>query len=65
MEKKDTAQTRYDKKNTMHYGLKLNLKYDADIIECLEKAKNTIGIQGYIKKAIREDLFREEEKKRR
>jgi len=44
------SQARYDAKATKHYGIKLNLKTDADIIEALDNAP---GKQGFIKEAIR------------
>lgn len=42
--------TKWQKKKTKQCTLRLNKKYDADIIEILEKADS---VQGYIKKAIR------------
>lgn len=42
------AQARYDKKQTVQIGMKLNKITDADILEVLEKQKNK---QGYIKSA--------------
>ena len=53
----DTPQARYDKANTKALYVKLNLKYDADILERLEEVGNK---QGYIKKLVRDDI----EKKR-
>lgn len=50
---KETAQSKYDKKNTKQVMLKLNLKTDADIIEKLKASNNR---QGYIKELIRNDL---------
>ena len=44
---------RYDKENTKHYHLKLNLNTDADIIKQLVKQDS---MQGYIKRLIREDI---------
>lgn len=52
----DTAQSRYDKANRVAYSLRLNKKTDADVIVRLEKAKDAPdGMQGYIKRLIRED----------
>ena len=45
-----------DKKTSKFYGLKLNNKTDADIIRKLESLKETKGVQGYLKKLIREDM---------
>lgn len=50
----------YDRNNTRRINLKLNNKTDADIIQRLEKLKETEGIQGYLKRLIREDMKREE-----
>lgn len=46
----------YDKENTRRINLKLNNKTDADIIQVLESVKNAEGIQGYLKRLIREDM---------
>ena len=46
----------YDKENTRRINLKLNNKTDKDIIAQLEKLKETEGIQGYLKRLIREDI---------
>jgi len=46
----------YDKSNTRRINLKLNNKTDADIIAQLERLKETEGIQGYLKRLIREDM---------
>lgn len=50
------AKKKYDDKNTVHYGFKLNRKTDADIIEYLEFTGNK---QGAIKQAIREKMERD------
>jgi hypothetical protein len=44
------ANARYDAKNTIHYGFKLNRNTDADLIEMLEAADNK---QALIKEALR------------
>ena len=44
---------RYQESNTVQYVIKLSCKYDADIIEKLERMKNK---QGYIKSLVRRDL---------
>ena len=49
----------YDRQNTRRVNLKLNNKTDADIIQRLEELKKTEGIQGYLKRLIREDMKRE------
>lgn len=45
-----------DQKNARFFGLKLNNKTDADIIEVLKSKKTGEGIQGYLKRLIREDM---------
>ena len=54
--RKDTPQERYDKGNTTRVSLKLNKKYDADILEYLDKSGNK---QGTIKVALREKMAKE------
>lgn len=44
------AQARYDAANTKHYGVKLNLKTDADLVSALDAVDNK---QAYIKNALR------------
>lgn len=51
--KRSISQARYDKASTKHFGFKLNLKTDADIIAHLEKQGS---LQGYIKSLIRADI---------
>ena len=51
--RQQTPQECYDAKNTVKVCLKLNLKYDADILAALEASGNK---QGYIKSLIRADL---------
>ena len=53
------AQTEWDKKNTVMVTMKLNKNQDADIIEVLEQAESR---QGYIKKAIRAYMNKEDAK---
>lgn len=48
----------YDRKNTIQVKLKLNKKYDADIIDKLDTVGNK---QGYIKQLIRDDIGKEKE----
>lgn len=56
----DTAQSRYDKANRVAYSLRLNKKTDADIIARLEEVKVTEGgMQGYIKRLIRQDIAKD------
>lgn len=50
------AKARYDSRTARYISLKLNSKTDADIIQQLEKLKPTEGIQGYLKRLIREDM---------
>ena len=47
------ANAKYDKANTKHVGIKLNYKFDMDIIKKLEEVPNK---QVYIKELIRKDL---------
>ena len=48
------ANRKYDAENTAMYGIKLNKKYDADIIEALEQAATREGgKQGFIKECLR------------
>lgn len=47
------ATAKYDKANKVTVTVKLNRKYDADIIEHLAKQENR---QGYLKALIREDM---------
>ena len=51
---KYTAQQKYDKANTQQIMLKLNKKYDADILKKLSEVDNK---QGYIKNLIRTDIL--------
>lgn len=51
------AVAKYDKENTVRFGVKLNKKTDADVIEALKTAKE--GKQGYIKRLIREDIAKQ------
>ena len=46
-------QAKYDAANVKHYGLKLNKKTDADIIEWLDSQENK---QSYLKELIRADI---------
>lgn len=54
-EKNYSAQARYDAANVRRYGLKLNKKTDADIIEFLDSSPN---VQAVIKAALREEIKR-------
>lgn len=53
------SQDKYDKANTVQYKLKLNKKWDRDIIAKLESVGNK---QGYIKELIRADIDEEDAK---
>lgn len=46
---------RYNAKSSKHYGIKLNVKTDAELIERLESSDN---INGYLRRLIREDIER-------
>lgn len=50
------ATAKYDAANTKFFGLKFNLKTDADILEKLDTVENK---QGYIKSLIRADVEKE------
>ena len=47
------SQDRYDKEHCVQVKMKLNKKYDADILDRLNSVDNK---QGYLKSLIREDL---------
>lgn len=49
------SQMKYDKANTRFYGLKFNIKTDADLIARITEKGS---IQGYIKQLIRDDIAR-------
>ena len=49
------SQAAYDAASTTRFGLKLNDRYDGDIIRWLRQQPS---IQGYIKQIIREDMAR-------
>lgn len=51
------AQARYDAKSTKHYGFKLNVKTDADLIAALEAAPNK---QALVKAAMRAYIEKED-----
>lgn len=53
--KSSISHARYDSVNCRTYGLKLNKKTDADIIE---KLASVPTMQGYIKQLIRDDIAR-------
>ena len=53
------SQDKYDKANTVQYKLKLNKKWDRDIIAKLDNVGNK---QGYIKELIRADIDEEDAK---
>lgn len=60
-ERKRTPQEKYDAENTKRFGLKLNLKYDEDIIQKLESVESK---QTYIKSLIRADLAKTSDQKK-
>lgn len=45
------TQMRYDKEKSRHYGMKLNMKTDADIIAVLDEQPS---FQGFIKQLVRD-----------
>lgn len=49
-EQKYASQEKYDALNTRHYGIKLNLKTDSDIISVLDASPSK---QTFIKNALR------------
>lgn len=52
---KNISNARFDKANTKHFGLKFNIKTDADILERISQQKS---FQTYIKDLIRADIAR-------
>ena len=50
--------TKYQKENTTQVNVRLYKKYDADIIEQLDKLEDT-GKATYIKELIRKDIKRQ------
>jgi len=48
------AAKKYDQENTVKVSLKLNKKYDDDIIKRLEKVENK---QKYIKRVVRHEIY--------
>ena len=50
-----TIQARYDSKNRKSFAIKLNKKYDDDIIAKLESVES---INGYVRQLIRDDITR-------
>ncbi len=53
------SQDKYDKANTVQYKLKLNKKWDREIIEKLNSVENR---QGYIKDLIKADIHEKDAK---
>lgn len=53
LESKRRSRAKYDAANTRHFGLKLNVKTEADILEMLDKQER---YGTYIKKLIRKDI---------
>ena len=49
------AQSRYDKKNTVSYSMKLNKNTDADAIMHMDRQDNK---QGYLKNLVIHDMIR-------
>ena len=48
--------TKYQKANTKQINIRLNKKYDADIIEWLDLLGEDFGKATYIKQLIRDDM---------
>lgn len=55
------TQMRYDKEKSRHYGMKLNMKTDADIIAVLDDQPS---FQGFIKQLVREYISRNDPQKK-
>lgn len=51
------ANMKYDRANKKTYAFKLNIKYDADLIEKMESVPSKAA---YIKQLIRDDIEKEE-----
>lgn len=49
------AQSRYDKKNTVSYSMKLNKNTDADVIKHMDHQENK---QGYLKALVIDDMIK-------
>lgn len=49
------SKMKFDKANTKHFGLKFNVRTDADILDRISKQDS---FQTYIKRLIREDIAR-------
>lgn len=49
---------KFDKKNTVHFGMKFNKNTDADVIEAISKAESK---QGFVREAIRFYLAHKED----
>lgn len=49
------ASQKYLKEKCRNVGMRLNLKYDSDILEWLDAQENK---QGYLKQLIRDDMAR-------
>lgn len=49
------AQSRYDKKNTVSYSMKLNKNTDADVIMHMDRQDNK---QGYLKNLVIHDMIK-------
>lgn len=56
MDARNRAQSKYDKKNTSGFYMKLNIHTDMDVIRWLWKQPSK---QGAIKRLIREEITRE------
>lgn len=57
LERRETPQERYDRKNRVPFVMRLNKKTDGDILKKLETVPNKTG---YVKQLIRADIAREE-----
>ncbi len=57
-EKKMTPQERYDKANIQYIGLKLNKKYDADILEAVEGKSKQTEIKRLVRIALAIEKYR-------
>ena len=60
MDCRNKAQSKYDKKNTIGFYMKLNIRTDIDIIHWLWRQRSK---QGAIKQLIREAIARENTEK--
>lgn len=50
------TQTAWKRENTRLFSIRLNKNTDNELIERIEKVAKAEGVQGYLKRLVREDL---------